>query len=575
MKKTLLFTCSLVAAVLANAQAPTFKWAKKIGGTSQDVGSSIAVDGSGNVYTSGIFTGTVDFDPGTGTSNLTSAGNTDVFISKLNASGNFVWAKKMGGSLADGGKSVIDASGNIYTAGRFMGTADFDPDPSASYNLTSAGDSDIFVTKLNSSGNFVWAKSMGGTTADAPWNLTVDASGNVYTTGYFTGTADFDPDVTATSNLTSAGGWDIFVSKLDASGNFVLARSMGGTSKDLGKYIAVDGSGNVYSTGFLKGTADFDPDPSVTYNLTSAGGSDTYISKLDASGNFVWAKRLGGNGANEASQSFVLDESANVYTIGGFQGTADFDPGTGTYNLTEAGGSDVFISKLDGSGNFVWAKRMGSSNYEWGYGIALDGSGNVYTNGFFTGTTDFDPGTGTYNLTPTGEYDMFISKLSASGNFVWAQNFGGRSAQTEGYGITVDGYGNIYTTGKFSGTVDFDVSKSRATLTSASGSNDVFILKISQASGFMIASTDLNENSPTSTFSIYPNPNNGLFNVMVRNATNNSTIEIYNSIGTLVYKQEGKNELNSIDLTDKANGLYFVKVLGDNQIITSQKIIKQ
>ena len=250
MKKLLLLSICLVAAVLANAQMPKLTWAKSIGGSSYYRGSSIKVDASGNVYTTGNFTGTADFDPGSGTFNLTAdAAGGDIFISKLDASGNFIWAKSIGSIGNDVGSSIsVDASGNVYITGYFAGfaggtaAADFDPG-SGTFNLTSAGDADIFILKLDASGNFVWAKSMGGTTNEYGTSIALDASGNFYTTGSFQGTADFDPG-TATFNLTSAGsaGYsDIFISKFDTSGNFVWAKSMGdSTLHDAGTSIALD-----------------------------------------------------------------------------------------------------------------------------------------------------------------------------------------------------------------------------------------------------------------------------------------------------------------------------------------------
>jgi len=222
---------------------------------------------------------------------------------------------------------------------------------------------------------------------------------------------DFDPG-SGTFNLTSAGEADIFISKLDSSGNFVWAKQLGGTSIDIGYSIAVDVSGNVYTTGFFYGTADFDPGPG-TFNLTSAGYFNIFISKLDASGNFVWAKKLGGP-SNNRGNSIAVDASGNVYTTGYFRGTVDFDPGSGTFNLTSAGNSDIFISKLDASGNFAWAKKLGGTSIDIGYSIAVDVSGNVYTTGSFEGTADFDPGSGTFNLTSAGSADIFVHKMSQS-----------------------------------------------------------------------------------------------------------------------------------------------------------------
>src|SRR5262249_14945501 len=159
---------------------------------------------------------------------------------------------------------------------------------------------------------------------------------------------------------------------------------------DIGYSIAVDASGNVYTTGFFHGTVDFDPG-SGTKNLVATGSNtDIFISKLDASGNYVWAKKIGGNTA-DIGYSIAFDASGNVYTTGSFQGTVDFDPGTGTQNLVASGSTEIFISELDASGNFVLAKHMGGGLYGYGQCIKVDASGNIYTTGYFSGTADFDP----------------------------------------------------------------------------------------------------------------------------------------------------------------------------------------
>jgi hypothetical protein len=461
----LTFMCNLI-------QAQTLQWAKQLGGTGGASGNSVVVDAVGNVYTTGPFSGTADFDPGAGIFNLTSAGSDDIFVTKLDAAGNFIWAKRMGGTSSDNGFSIaVDVSGNVYTTGNFNGTADFDPG-AASFNLTSAGIDDIFISKLNAAGNFVWAVRFGSTSFDAGGAIALDASANVYTTGYFDGTVDFDPGA-ATVNLTSAGGsLDIFVSKLDAAGNFIWAKRLGGPLGDGGFSITVDVANNIYTTGQFDGTADFDPGAG-TFNLTSAGESDIFISKLDAAGNFIWAKRMGGIGFDQ-SNSIAVDASGNVHTTGDFEGTADFDPGAGTFNLTSTAFLDVFISKLDASGNFIYAKRMGGTFISSGYSIALDASGNVYSTGQFRGTADFDPGAATFNLI-SELVDVFVSKLDAAGNFVFAFRLGG--AQNDfGYSIDIDAAGNIYTTGNFKETADFDPGPCTFNLTTSGV--DAFVHKM-------------------------------------------------------------------------------------------------
>ncbi|SFA72941.1 Por secretion system C-terminal sorting domain-containing protein [Flavobacterium swingsii] len=370
----LLLFFMLLSSATTQAQNTTLAWAKTMGSTGNDISRSVAVDAVGNIYTTGFFAGTVDFDPNAGVANLTSAGSTDIFVSKLDATGNLVWAKVLGGISNDIGYGIaVDASGNVYTTGCFAGTVDFDPNAGTT-NLTSAGGYDIFISKLDASGNFVWAKAMGSTSNDIGYGFTVDASANVYTTGVFAGTVDFDPNA-GTTNLTSAGNQDIFVSKLEANGNLVWAKAMGSTTNDIGYGIAVDASGNAYTTGGFSATADFDPNAG-TNNLTSAGGADIFVSKLDASGNLVWAKAMGRT-TNDIGYGIAVDASGNVYTTGSFQGTVDFDPNAGVSNLTSVGGQDIFVHKMstpaaalnfDGANDYVGVTAptnlpIGNSNY--------------------------------------------------------------------------------------------------------------------------------------------------------------------------------------------------------------------
>ncbi len=390
-------------------------WAKQFRGADNNQIFSIAVDDSGNVYTTGYFGGTADFDPGPGVFNLTSTFYFDAYVVKLNAFGNLIWAKRLGGADYDYGRSVaINNAGEVYVAGSFEGTADFDPG-AGTFNLSSSGDEDAFIIKLDASGNFIWAKHFVGISNNEAHSAAVDAFGNVYITGNFQGTVDYDPGP-GTFGLTALGTIDIFITKLDVFGNFIWAKQFGGVSTGgRGNSITVDASGNVYTTGFFRGTVDFDPGIGA-FNLTSAGtpaSNDIFISKLDAFGNLIWAKHFAGISGDEG-HSLVVDTSGNVYAIGEFQGTADFDPGPGTFNLTSAGSSSIFITTLSASGNFIWARRFGETSVNVGYSIAVDASRNVYATGFFQDTADFDPGPGTFNLTSAGVADVFVLKLSQS-----------------------------------------------------------------------------------------------------------------------------------------------------------------
>ena len=190
--------------------------------------------------------------------------------------------------------------------------------------------------------------------------------------------------------------------------------------------------------------------------LSILGGWSTIANAQ--SPNWSWAKAIGSgaNLINDNGYSIAADASANIYTVGEFGGTVDFDPGIGVYNLTAAGPESIFISKLDSAGNFVWAKAMGGTNIDFSQSIVLDASGNVYTTGTFRWTVDFNPGAGTYNLSNNGQENTFISKLNTDGHFVWAKQMGGTYPNDAGKSIAVDELENVYTTGNFTDSADFD-----------------------------------------------------------------------------------------------------------------------
>ena len=555
--------CSVAQAF---AQTPAYEWAKNMGGTSSTRGNSIATDVSGNVYTTGIFSGTTDFDPGAGTYNLTALGDQDAFITKSDPNGNLVWAFRIGGASSEFSYGIaVDAGGNVYTTGSYALTVDFNPG-AGTFDMTAKGGSDVYILKLNTSGNFVWARSVGGVSIDDSYGITLDASGNIYCTGDFVGEADFDPGA-GTLNLVSKGDLDIFVLKLDANGNLIWAKNMGGVGADAGYSVAVDATGNVYSTGLFTTNADFDPG-AFDYEIINLGISDIYVSKLDVSGNFVWAKQMGGP-RDEYGVSLVLDKSANVYTTGWFYGTTDFDPGPATYNLTSAlGGSNIFISKLNTAGNFVWAKSIGGSDYTYaqGYAIAIDSGNNSYITGIFTGITDFDPGANVYNLTSAGYSDAFLLKADPSGNMVWAGALSGKSVE-KGNSVTTDASGNIYCAGEFSGTVDFDPGAGVAETTAIQ--SDAFVVKLGQSP------TGISDNTRSAGISVYPNPAGNSIIVGIPELKGNASLAIYNGFGSLVYKQNTVKTHNSIDLTGQPAGLYYVNVISNGKISATRKIVKE
>lgn len=398
-----------------------------------------------------------------------------VFLSALHAQ-NFDWVRRMSGPINEGGLSVAaDASGNVYSAGFFGDTLDCNPGGPTFTIASQSNNDDIYVAKHDAAGNFVWALGIGGVQADAAYCLKVDASGNVLVSGVYTGTVDFDP---GPGTYTLGGGQgNGFLLKLDPLGNFIWAKSFAGIGDDLVYSIALDGAGNIHLSGYFNFTVDFDPGPGV-YNLTAIS-SDAFVCKLDAAGNFLWAGRMGGNSSDFAI-GVAVDASGNVYTAGGFRNSADFDPGAGTFTMTSGGVAlglaNGFITKLDAAGNFIWALGyLGTGYCDFG-NIAIAPGGDLVATGYYKGGIDFDPGAATSVTVSTGLLDAFVTRLSPSGIPFWTAFIGGPGDQIM-YGCTVDPAGNIYTAGHFTGTSDFDPGVGVSSIASA-GALDIFVQQL-------------------------------------------------------------------------------------------------
>jgi hypothetical protein len=541
------------------AQEVDLVWVKQLGGAGSGAYPwALTLDGTGNIYITGLFDGTCDFNPGTGVANLTSAGKSDFFVLKLDAGGNYLWAKAIGGPGPERSYSIAtDKAGNVYMTGYFSETVDFDPGP-GTFNLTTIFPNGCFISKLDSNGNFIWAKQWVGDSSNSQGtSIVTDASDNVYTTGFFDGSCDFDPGAGTFIMTSTASGSSAFVSKLNTDGEFIWAKLLGGPDPVNGSAIALDADRNVYTIGYFQGTCDFNPGTAI-FNLTSAGQPDCYISKLNGNGEFVWAKSIGGPGF-DIPNAITVDPSGNTYVAGYFNGTVDFDPGTAVFNLTSGSSRNIFTLKLDVNGNLAWANSFQGTSTDFPKSIVLDAVGNVYSTGGFKGTTDFDPGTATSNCTANGLYDWYLSKMDASGNFIRVTHLGGTGDEA-GYAMAIDASGNIYSTGYFVGTTDFDPGSSTMNLTSV-GTGDSFIHKMSQDLSGIV------ENRNDSHFHAYPNPTNGMINISSERPLNNAQIKVLDIQGKLI---ENKSNLHGnhfvADISDQANGIYFIQIIETGQV---------
>ena len=386
-------------------------WAKQVGGTGLTFGYDIATDAPGNVFISGNFNGTIDFDPGPGTKNLTSNNSLDAFLAKYNPSGDLLWAHRLGGAQFEEARSITaDAAGNVLVAGIFNDSVDFDPGPGTAALQATAG-GDVYLAKFSPAGALLWAKLVEGAGFERVLDMTTNAAGHLFVTGHFQGSADFDPSA-ADHTLDAVGDSDLFFARYDTGGNFVWAKNVGGFFYEEARGIAVDRFDNVYLTGRYGETVDFDPGPGIG-ELENAGINDAFFAKYDADGAFVWANSIGGNG-NDIGNSIAVDTLGQVYLTGQYMNTVDFDPGGDTSSLSATGDIEIFLARYDASGHYLWAGSIGGTKMEESTTLALDAQHNIYLTGFFKETADFNPGPGTANLTSGGEEDAFIAKFKAA-----------------------------------------------------------------------------------------------------------------------------------------------------------------
>lgn len=402
------FTNSTDGFLVKYNSSGVYQWGVQIGGSAFSVETcyGVATDASGSVYITGAISGTTDFDPSTGTANLTANG-ADIYVAKYDSSGVYQWAFLIGGSTGNGeGKCIsTDAANNVYVLASFNGTVDVDPS-GATTNISSVGAQDCFVAKYSSAGVYQLGFRFGGSQNDIPSVVDIDANGNIAVTGNFEGTADFDPGV-GIVNRTSVGNDDIFIAEYNSSGALMWANTFGSTLNDEGAGLVTDAAGNVYATGYFQDTVDFDPGAGVV-NLNGGG---LFLAQYDNAGNYVSAFGI----PVGAGKALAMDNWGNLYMTGRYAlGTGDFDPGPGVATLTTTG-TDIFIAKYDPAGNYVWAESgtSVSSGYAFGLAIDLDPSGAVFAGGYFGGTYDFDPSPSTGSEIASGASDLFIAKYSS------------------------------------------------------------------------------------------------------------------------------------------------------------------
>jgi hypothetical protein len=455
-------------------------WSKRFGDSKTQAPPLVAVGPLGDIAITGSFEGAVNLGGGT----LASAGDSDVFVAKLNSDGEHVWSKRFGDSNQQtvAGIGVMGSGGPIIIAGHFLGELDF-----GVVKLESGVNFDVFVAKLQSDGQVVWAKSFTGLGPQEVRAAAVDADGNIYLTGLFLGLLNFNPCQPAMGGggaggtgcddggggmggaglgdlLVSEGDYDAFVVKLDSEGNHIWSKRFGDGAPQHGHNLVVDHQGNLVLTGHLQGAADFGSGDV----LSSAGNDDIFVAKYDANGVHVWSKVLG-DGQAQSPNGIVVDSADNILISGDFAGSVTF----GGEQLDSASPStvDAFVVKLDPAGNHIWSKNFGDESDQNGASVAVDSDDNVMVTGTFLQTIDLGGGA----FESAGDRDVFFAKFDPNGAHVCSLRIGGAGPDVvQSRNIGVDATGHAVLGGSFHSTVDFGGGP----LTSEGG-EDIFVVRLS------------------------------------------------------------------------------------------------
>lgn len=265
--------------------------------------------------------------------------------------------------------------------------------------------------------------------------------------------------------------------------NYQWATSTGDTGYEQAEEVAVDASGNVITVGYFQKTVDFDPDPNnqVILDVGNTTNTNAFVQKQDADGNLLWAFSLGDASSFVQCFGVAVDAAGNIHVAGRFLNTVDFDPDPNVTLTASSANWDAFVIKVDPTGDLLWARNWGGALQGFTRNITLDDSGNVYTCGWFKSTTDFDPGAGTFAVSPSGNASGYIHKMDAAGNFQWVytmQAIGGSNATIDQFAIKWDPNGYIISTGYFNSTIDFDGGSGVVAMTPPGGSSDIFVQKI-------------------------------------------------------------------------------------------------
>ncbi|MDQ3046937.1 MAG: T9SS type A sorting domain-containing protein [Bacteroidota bacterium] len=529
---------------------------------------------------------------------------------------SFDWSKREGLWAYDYGYGVVtDNTGNVYVAGKYEENSIF-----SGTTISNAGNHDSFLAKYTSSGALTWIRTAGGSLGDYAHAIATDGTSAIYVAGEIEGYGTLISFPPSAITMNCVGDNDAFVAKYDMSGNVVWAIREGGVYSEKALAVACDNLGNVYTTGYFTTSTVFD---GTAY--TSAGGRDFYLAKFSPLGSLVWFKKAGSAGREEGL-ALKCDPAGNVYVCGMHSDGALFES---TTLASPLGYYDMFVAKYASDGSLIWIKSQGSDYDDVAWGITMDNAGKIYVTGEYNAYATFD----SYNITTTGEAEIFVSCYDSSGTTLWVSSAGG-NWYDRARGIGTDGT-DIYITGQFANTATFGTH-----VITAADSSDVYMAKISNTGTFLWAmsisgvadsvetlgyesgngicadasgtvyatgavldggvfgSTTYGEYARTDIFvakilqgsvgtesinastqgliNIYPNPGNGSLTIdLTKLNSERANVCIFNCMGQLVSTVDQQNgKTVSLDISGEQKGIYLIEIRSEENIYREKVIIQ-
>ncbi|MBS1772106.1 MAG: T9SS type A sorting domain-containing protein [Bacteroidetes bacterium] len=521
MKQLFTLGFSLLLISNAGAQNPNWVWAHSGGG------NAVTTDKSGNVYVSGSFKDSVII----GGTKMRSTGGSDVYVAKYNKSGSTQWVKQLVRGAGDQAVNdiAIDTAGNIILCGSFRNGSTI----VSNDTLLNMGGDDMYLAKFNNAGTKIWSRRAGGVNNDFSYGkMAIDQAGNICVNGMIGAPAMF-----GTIAVSCKGQDDIVTAKYDKNGNVLWAKNAGGKYADRGFDVAVDTAGNIYTTGYYTDTASFDL---ITFN-NNGGAAKVFVAKQDTSGNYQWVKSAG-KGNSDIGLGISLDKWGNIYITGNFSDSLTIGNTINSYGI-----ENIFIARYDASGNEIWSRVEGGTNYDNGLAITTNAFGNVFVTGH-------------------NNYKIYIASYDTTGNKIWT-TYGTSPGNGEGDAICADADGNVYVTGSSISTSSLMFG---TTVFSTAASNSFLVKLGGWPTEVPVTYFGFNE------LTVFPNPSKGIINVGLDNADSYNAIHVINALGQSVYHADinpGQKgiELNLIHLQA---GMYLLRANGSRSIATAKFIIE-